>query len=305
MSSNKANSDDLKLITGIGPDACKWLAETFEVRTFATLAALPVDDLIDQIRADNKTSWLRWAKNWPADAAERAARIEAQDEARQTASARGKQNQDGWELLAWYVIEFQSRQKPGKPVEQRTTVSYQGPDQEEPPVPVEKVHLCDWIFEHLDSILPGHLRGSMRGGARAMSDASGPEPVSLKHLYLFQPAAARTPICSFGGEQPMVNPITADLPFDLELILEGSPQPAAANGKPALSVQFLVKDWGRRTPRVLKTVRPEAIGDLQAYSARLREISLARGNYRLEVLVLGHPKPTVLGSMKVPMLNVW
>jgi len=304
MSSSKGSSDNLELITGIGPDARKWLAETFEVRTFAALAALPVDDLVGQIRAENKP-WLRWAKNWPADAAARVAEMEAEAEARRPAAASSRKQKDGWDALAYYVIEFQSRQRPGEPVEKRTTVSYQGPGPETLPVAVGRDDLCEWIFDHLHGILPDQLREGTRGGARAMSDALHPEPVSVRHLYLFQPAGDRAPLCSYGGEEPMIKRVTADQPFDLELILEGSPQPVSGNGKTGLSVQFVIQEWDSRTPSIAKVIRPEAIEDQPGYSARLRDITLARGNYRLELLVLAHPKPTVLGSMKVRVLNVW
>lgn len=304
MSSSKANSDNLELITGIGPDARNWLAETFEVRTFAALAALPVEDLVSQIRAENKP-WLRWAKNWPADAAARVAEIEAEARDRQLSQSSSRKQKDGWDALAYYVIEFQSRHLPGEPVEERTTVSYQGPEPETLPVVVGRDDLCEWIFDHLHGILPDQSRGSIRGGARPMSDALRLESVSVRHLYLFQPVGARAPLCSFEGEQPLINLVTADQPFDLELILEGSPQPASGNGKAGLSVQLVIQEWDRRTPSMDKVIKPEPIEDQPAYSARLRGITLARGNYRLEFLVLAHPKPSVLGSMKVPMLKVW
>lgn len=304
MGSSKANSDNLELITGIGPDARRWLAKTFDVRTFAALAELPVEDLVSQIRAENKP-WLRWAKNWPADAAERAAEMEMKEKARQPTAAPVRKQEDGWDALAYYVIEFQSRQLPGKSVEERTTVSYQGPEPETLPVAVGRDDLCEWIFDHLHGILPDRLRDSTRGGARAMSEAMHPEPVGVRHLYLFQPTGASAPLCSFGGEQPTIRMVTADQPFDLELILEGSPQPVSGNGKPGLSVQFVIKEWDSRAPSIAKIIRPDAIEDRTAYSARLRDVSLARGNYRIEVLVLAHPKPTVLGSIKVRVLNVW
>jgi len=304
MSSSKANSDNLELITGIGPDARKWLAETFEVRTFVALAALPVDDLVSQIRAENKP-WLRWAKNWPADAAAKAAEMEAEAKPRQPATASSTKQQDGWDALAYYVIEFQSRQLPGEPIEERTTVSYQGPGPETIPVVVGRDDLCEWIFDHLHGILPGQFRESIRGEPGAASDAPGPQPVSIRRLHLFQPAGTRAPLCSFGGKQPVINLVTADRPFDLELIMEGSPQPAYGNGRPAPTVQFLVKELSSKTPEILKNVRSEAIEDEPGYTARLRDITLARGNYRLELLVLAHPKPTVLGSMKIRVLNVW
>jgi hypothetical protein len=304
MLSSETTSENLEEIRGIGPDAREWLNETFDVRTFAALADLPVEDLVHRIKAENKP-WLRWAKNWPADAAERAAELEAEARARQPAPASGRPNEDGWDALAYYVIEFQSRQVPEKPVEQRTTVSYQGPGPETPPVPVEQDHLCDWIFEHLDSVLPAQPGAATWANVQAMPQEPHAQAVSVSQLYLFQPTDARVPLCSFAGERPRISTVAADQPFDLEAILEESTPDASANGRPAIRVWFRVRDWDTGEDTELGKAQAKALDDRPAYSARLPGISLARGKYRMQVLALAHPKPDVLGSIDIRMLGVW
>jgi hypothetical protein len=331
MNSSEAVSDNLQVIKGIGPDTRKWLAETFEVRTFAALADLSGEEIVNRIKAENKPSvWTRWAKDWPKEAAIKAAEMEPNAEAQQSIPAVGRQNndtplaaaspepsspklnspveeKDGWDILAWYVIEFQSRQVPEKPVERRTTVSYQGPGQETLPVPVERDRICDWIFEHFDGILPAKPETETQPDAEVKTSPqeAGPSTMSISQLRLFQPAGASSPLFSYSSERPQLRMVTADQPFDLEAILEESEPEASANGPTAFKVQFYVKNWDTNKRTNLGNVELEAIRDQLAFSALLPGISLARGKYRLDVLVLADPKPVVLGSIEIPLLSVW
>lgn len=304
MLSDEARSDNLEEIKGIGPDAREWLADTFNVRTFAALADLPAEDLVNRIKAENKP-WLRWAKNWPADAAEKVAEREAEAEARQPAPASDRQNQDGWDALAYYVIEFQSRQLPGKPVEQRTTVSYQGPGPETLPVPVERDHLCDWILEHSNGVLPAELVAAARTDGATVAKETRRQSVLVSQLDLFQPAGTRAPLCSFGGERPRISMVAADRPFDLEAILEKREPERSANGQPAIKVWFRVREWDTGDVTDLGNAQAKVIEDRQAYAALLQGIRLARGKYRMQVLALAHPEPEELGSLDIRMLSVW
>lgn len=319
MSSSEAVSDNLEVIRGIGPDVREWLAETFGARTFAALAELSGEELIDHIKAENKPSiWIRWAKDWPTEAAIRAAEMEPNAEAQQPVPAASPERsssksnspveeKDGWDILAWYVIEFQSRQGPDKPVEPRTTVSYQGPGQETPPVPVERDRICDWIFEHFDGILPAEPEAERQPAAEVETapEEAGPSTISISQLRLFQPADASSPLFSYSSERPQLRMVAADQPFDLEAILEAREPEASANGPAAFKVQFHVKNWDTNKHTSLGNIEAEAIKGQLASSALLPGISLARGKYRLDVLVLADPKPVVLDSIEIPLLSVW
>lgn len=329
MSSSEAESDDLEVIRGIGPDARKWLAATFDVRTFAALADLSEEELINRIKAENKP-WMRWAKDWPTEAAIKAAEMEAEAEARQPAPASGRRNndsplaapgtessslkpnnpsggKDGWDTLALYFIEFQSRQIPGKPVELQTKVVFEGPGpQAQETLPgIEQDRICQWIFEHAGGILRAMPATETLPGAETTPPEIGPSAISVSQLRLFQPAGSGLPLFSYSSERPKLSMVRADQPFNLEAILEESQPRASANGRITFRVQFHVQNWETKKSTALGNVEPEAIEDHLAYLALLPGISLQRGKYRLQVLALAHPKPVVLGSIEIPMLSVW
>jgi hypothetical protein len=306
MSSSKAVPDDLELIRGIGPSARRWLAETFDVDTFAALADLSEEELINRIRAENKP-WMRWAKDWPTEAAKKAAEMEAEAEARQPAPAPGKRNKEAWDTLALYFVEFQSRQVPGKPAELQTKVVFEGPGpQTQETVPgIDQDRICQWIFEHLDGTLRAMPAAETLPGAETTPQETRPSAVSVSQLRLFQPAGASSPLFSYSSERRQLSMVRADQPFDLEAILEESRPQASANGRIAFNVQFHVKNWDTRKSTTLGTVEPKVIEGQAAYSALLPGIRLPRGKYRLQVLVPARPRPVVLGPIEIPFLSVW
>jgi hypothetical protein len=330
MGSGKTFSEDLELITGIGPDAREWLAENFDVRTFAALADLSVEELVDRIRADNKP-WLRWAKDWPADAAKRVAEMEAEAVAQQPERASGWQNNsalsltapsaevsspkptnsvaeiDGWDTLALYFIEFQSRQVPGEPFELQTKVVFEGPgDQAQKTLSgLDQDRACEWISEHMSVIAKASATGGILLNTKPKSQKAGPQTISVSQLRFFQPAGATGPLFSFSRERPNISMVRSDQPFDLEVILEGSSAQVSENGRAPFSVRFLVKDWDSGSITTLGDVRPQAIEGQPAYSALLSAISLPRGKYQVKVLAFAHPEPALLGSVDIRMLSVW
>ena len=319
MSSNRAVSDNLEAIKGIGPDVREWLAETFDIHTFAALADLSEEELIDQIKADNKPSvWARWAKDWPKEAAIKAAEIEAKKmEVRQpgpassTESSSAKSNspasKDGWETVALYFVEFQSRQLAGELTEMQTKVVFEGPGpQVQETLPdMKQDRICGWIFDHFGRILKARPATETLPGAETMPPETVPLAISVGQLRLFQPAGASSPLFSYSSERSQLRMVTADQPFDLKAILEGSRPRTSANGRIAFKVKFLAKNWDSNDYTILGDAVPEAIEDEVTYSALLQGISLPRGKYRLQALILDQPKPAVLDSIEIPLLNVW
>jgi hypothetical protein len=308
MSSSEAAPDNLERIRGIGPDVRKWLAEAFDVRTFGALADLSGEEITDRIKAENKPSiWLRWARDWPIEAAGKVAEMDTELNSPVREEDREQEEDEDWGVLARYAVEFQSRLVLGETVERRTTVCYEGPGQETPPKPVDEDGIFQWIFEHLDGV----LRAEPGTEARPDDEAEiapreySPSTVSISRLRLFQPTGAGSPLFSYSSEQPQLRSVAADQPFDLEAILEESQPSASAGRRIAFNVQFYVKNWDTREATTLGSVEPKAIEDQLAYSALLPGISLPRGKYRLELLVLARPKPVVLDSIAVPLLSVW
>jgi hypothetical protein len=329
MNSSEPITDSLELID-LSDKAREWLDDTFEVQTCAALAALSEKRLQEKMRAGNKTSWIKHAKDWITMAANKAAELENKATAQQLVPAAGRQNndaplaaaspelsspepnnsgeaEDGWRTLALYAITIQSRQVSEEPVELHTTVSCQGPGEPTPPEPVEIDGISDWINEQLDDILPAMPETETQPDTEVATATQevGISTMSISQLRLFQPAGASSPLFLYSSEQPQLRIVTADQPFDLEAILEESEPETSANGPTAFKVQFYVKNWDTNKHINLGNIEPEAIKDQLPFSALLPGISLARGKYRLEVLVLADPKPVVLGSIEIPFLSVW
>lgn len=330
MSPTEIRTDNLESITGIGPDAREWLAENFDVRTFAALADLSVEELVSRAKAENKP-WVRWAKDWPADAAKKAADLEAEVQPRQPepTSARQKSSAspqiapseessaakpnstlreiDGWDTLALYFIEFQCRQAPGQRAELRTKVVFEGPgDQAQTILPgVDLDRACQWISEHASMIDMARVEMDALPVSETTSTGTSPQSMSVSQLRFFQPAGTTSPLFSYSRERPKIRMVRANRPFDLEVLLEGSASQVTGNDRIPTSVRLLVKDWDSEAFTRLGDVRPRAIEGQLAYSALLSAVRLPRGRYHLRVLAFGHPEPVILGSMEIKMLSVW
>jgi hypothetical protein len=286
-----------------------------------------VEELVSRIRAENKP-WLRWAKDWPAAAAEEAAKLVHQAEEQPDAQASAKRNsalslsvpgagsssvrlnnpgrgKDGWDTLALYFIEFQSRRLPGEPVELQTKVVFEGPGkqvQERLPG-IEPERVCQWILNHFENVVKTQPETAMLLDTEAM--LQGVLDVSVSQLRLFQPAGSGAQLFSYSNERPKLKMVKADQPFDLEAILEPGQPPASANGHSAFCVRFYANQWGSHDRIDLGNAKAQVIEDQATYSARLQNVSLPRGRYQLRVLAVAQPKPVVLGSIDVPLINVW
>ncbi len=319
MSSNKIESDNLELITGIGPEAQKWLSETFDVRTFMALAELSEEELVDRIKSENKpTIWLRWANNWPKEAALKAAekdiKLETEKPSQETdpgiyfsKSKSPTDEKDGWETLALYFVEFQSRSVPGKPYEIQTLVVFEGPGprpQEQDILPgIDRDRICQWIFEHFEGILPTIHATEMLPGT--LSKEVGFYPIKVNKLHLFQPSGAISPLFSYSREQVQLSSVKAGQSFDLEVTLEKYLPETSAIDRGGINVHFFVKNWDTKEVISLGSVEPITIDDHSWYSAFMQDVRLSHGKYQLQVLVLAHPKQVFVDSLKIPFLNVY
>lgn len=330
MDSKEVVSEDLEIITGIGPDVRNWLAETFDVHTFSSLAELSEEDLTDRIKADNKPSiWLRWVKNWPTEAAIKAAEIESETENSKSVRVSNMQKKDlslpkrspelsqkpnrfitdqnGWDTLALYFIEFQSREVPGKPVDIKTKVVFEGPGQQvqETFHGFEQERTFQWIFTHARDILGVIPEKGAKITAEEKDQEIASSPISVSRFNLFQPTGVGLPLLSFSSERPQLSMITANQPLDIEVILEGSRLRKSKNGQTNFKVHFNAKNLDTNEYISLGKAEPEMLSDQLGFSALLPNIILHQGMYRLYVLVLTHPKLELLDSIEIPFLNVY
>ena len=331
MSSQIAVSDNLEVIKGISPSARRWLGDTFNVYTFSALANLSVEDLVNQIKAEKKpTIWLRWAKNWPAEAAIKATEIELEPNDSESVQFSHEQKTEGrkvkpgmksptlepdnleignngWETLALYFIEYQSRKISENSNELQTKVVFEGPGQqlEEVFLGIEQQRAFQWIIEHAEGIFQFIPEIEKYPVYRTKEQDIESDFITISRFNLSQLDGVGHPRVSFSSKVPRLIMVTANQPFDIEVVLEGFRQKASKADWINFSVQFNVMNLDTNDYKFLGKIEPKMVKDRLTYSAVLPNISLERGKYRLNVLVLTHPKLELLDSIEIPFLNVY
>ena len=309
MNSTETVSDNLEIITGIGPEARKWLEETFNVRTFADLAELPEEKLLDRIKAEKKP-WMMWAKNWPSDAekfvtSEQTSGVPSKSSQEKPNSS--SQAKDGWETLGLYFIEFQTRHTEKSPAEIQTKVVFEGPgEQVQENLPgFEQDVICKWIFEHYNSLIEQRPKIKTDSDTNKMIENFNMLSISIIQLCFFQPPDTRSPLFKYSGKQSRIRTLLADKPFNIELQVEKAQLKTSLKYPVTLNAEFQVKNWETREVINLGQVEIETSNQQVVHQFRATNILLPRGKYRLQTLVFAHPKPIVLGSIEVPILIVW
>lgn len=309
MNTNETESDNLEIITGIGPEARKWLDETLNVRTFADLAKLPEEKLLDKIKAEKKP-WVMWAKNWPLDAAKFVASEQTSESPSKSFNVKQKnssQTKDRWETLGLYFIEFQTRHTEKSSAEIQTKVVFEGPGkqvQENLPG-FEQDVICKWIFEHYNRLIEQRPKIETNIDTNKVMEIINFPRISIIQLNFFQPPDNSSPLFKYSGKQSRIRTLVAEKLFNIELQIEKVQLDPSLKYPITLITKFQLKNWETREVINLSQVEIDISKEQEVYQFCTTNISLPRGKYRLQTLLLAHPKPIVLGSIEVPILVVW
>lgn len=149
------NSDDLTAISGIGAVREKVLRESLDVRTFQDLAALSVDEIESQFKAEGQSVSRDLIKQWIAAARELAVATVAEP-------SNSPSSESEWESAATFVVEFQEREE-GE--ERRTRVHHMEEDVDAEWPDVGSEQLYRWMLEQLGEPVP-ELPKEVRAEAR-------------------------------------------------------------------------------------------------------------------------------------------
>lgn len=131
---NKASYDDLTVIQGIGEARQNWIRDSFDVRTYADLAALSVDEIAAQLKKDHKLVAAGVIEDWIA-------------QANQLARQAGEQGK--WTVLATFVVVFEDDGAENH----RTMVHHMESDRTEQWTGSEPHKVGDWISAQLGTKL--------------------------------------------------------------------------------------------------------------------------------------------------------
>jgi hypothetical protein len=335
MSSNIETSDDLEVIRGIGPDAREWLGETFDVRTFTALADLSEEELISRIKADNKP-WLRWARDWPAEAGIRAAKMRTEAEAQYLAPAPVAESaipkptylqtektipanrasmpntgENHWQQVAYFNITFLEHHVKDRVVGRKTTINYHEADENAEWDGFETERISQWILEQAGDELSQEIQEvpATEPKPELLKEEKIPAQIaiSVTGLRLYQPADAEISLTSGKNGRPHTGTIQSGLPFAAKAEFEIDEQAATtiANHEIPYRVQFYTQDRSSKEKAHLGDAKTGLLASNKtSYSAMLGGITLPSGTYRLRVVVIAESEEIVPGYLELPILRV-
>ncbi len=315
--------DDLTAIKGIGAAREQWLRESLNVHTFQDLAALSVDEIESELKAEGRAVPRNEIKEWIAEARERAGIdlpsppiMEPAVESGMTANSLAVE--DAWKPLASFVVEFQVRQVAGQVAEERTTVHYMEADRSEEWPGVEGERLYRWMLDQVGDKL--HREPEEEPGVEKLAAVEEvklpaevepvpalPVTVTVAQLRAFQPPKTQRPSAVGKADRPFQGFVRGDVAFGLEASFElaGPTAIQAANEKRTYHVQFYAHNLATGASIHLGSSEPDTLIKNQlSYTALLPEASLPPGRHRLLAVATVQTTPPIMGYLEVPILQV-
>lgn len=335
--------DDLTEIKGIGVARERWLRESLNVHTFQDLAALSVDEIELELKAEGRAVPRNEINEWIAEAQELAATatpstqqsIEPEVvEAETTVNSAFVEGE--WKPFASFVVEFQTLQAAGQTVEQRTKVHYMEGDKSETWPYVERERLCQWMLDQVEEGLPQEIKeerateqppaveiqptadqpvarveepATVEEVEQVEPQVAAAEPATLtvSQLQVFQPPQTGRPTATGETGRPFLGYVRGNQSFALEAPFElaGSAAVEAANKQRAYQVQFYAYELATgATTHLGDTQQGALIEGRLSYTAQLPEASLPPGTYRVRALAVVQATPPIIAFLEVPLLQV-
>lgn len=307
--------DDLTIIKGIGPTRQEWLRTSFHIRTYGDLAALSPDEIEAQLKAAGRIAARRAIEAWIAQAQLLAAPVSpglphaqaaSRPEAATAANVPSERNQ--WDAVASYVVEFQTRlgeTLEKKTQEYRTAVHHMEADVGKAWPGIKTDELCAWM---LDQVRENEVNEPTTEFLVEPKPAvRAPLQVVISHIGVFQRPDIATQIMVSEISRPFQGIINGDEPFALEIAFELTEQGATdvANREIRYSAQFHGHNLATGASIYLGDVKDAVLmAGKGSGVARLSNISLRPGIYRLRIVVVLQSRPPKADYIEVPLLQV-
>lgn len=321
INSSISTGDDLTAIKGIGPARQRWLKESLNVHSYRDLAAVPVEEMESQLKAEGQVvsrgeidSWVAQAQELALAADPPARGVELADtEVGRKAGSPARER--GWQPFASFVVEFQAREPKGRAEERRTTVHHMEADRSEAWPGIEGERLCQWMLGQLtketqretEVEAPIEEPPAVELSIGAQVAETLPVTARITQLCAFQPPQTDTPSAIGEVGRPFQGIIRGDEPFALAacLALAGPAAYEITKKQATYRAQFYACNLptGERTH--LGDTKPETLveGKL-SYTAVLQDVSLPPGMYRLRVAMTLQDVRTAPGYLEVQLLQV-
>ncbi len=304
VTSTLKKPDDLTRIKGIGPVRQKWLRAHLGINSFAELANLQVDELLDRMKEAGQTVSPEEVESWIVQAKELVRKTAESDPAVSDVSQKtAKKLKNGWTPFASFVVEFQSRKENGD-VAFRTSVHHVERDTGEVWPGIAGEQLGQWIETVVDQEIPARQAEA----AQELAIQSGKVPeIALARVRVFQPPdgpqiggleEGRQFLGMVEGGKPFVMEVALRLSGDVPITVLPSPE--------QYEVQLYVRNMVTGLDEDVHAMRiePHQEDDRLVYQVVLPAGGLQSGVYRPSVLIRTLDKRPLYSYIELPLLHV-
>jgi len=320
MDTQPKNHDDLTQITGIGEARQLRLQQSLGVQTFQDLAELPAAEIQADLKAGGLSASRNTIKSWQAEARQHISSTKqttqtlVKPEVHEKRSILAHEGQ--WETAAAFIVEFQDYCRAGKKETQRTKIHHVQSGKEKVWSSTEGQELMHWMLSQPEGkpqpVPTAKTINRATPGAATTSPAKQDQVgvsvnLPVTQVKAYQPLTTSTPIIVDQTCQLFPRGLRGDEPFALEASFEFEDALQLANHKPPVQfeVGFSVDNRSTGANIHLGTTKPKELEKAQAsYAARLDELVLPPGIYRLQVLVTMLTTPRMLSFLEIPLLQV-
>lgn len=300
--------DNLTEITGIGDSIQLRLRDSLQVYSYADLAALPINTIASDLKTD---------KSIPAPLKTRKKIEQWIIEARELAKTQVSHNSktEVWEPIDSFVLEFQRQQHAHGEIDFRVSAQHVEHDANsywDFRVEEEREKLFKWMNTeaNLDQILTESKAKDDKQFEPTQATTAEPVDFSWKNdvkptkISFTQDGETVTTSIIGKEKRPFLAHIPHEQPLDLEVTFVLPFTPTTGNSSLRYSAQCHIHNLSQgKKPSYMPMGTAENLGDEPTISAKLSDVSLEPGIYKLGVLVRGE-RPLGANYYEFPKLNV-
>lgn len=289
MHSGTSYQDDLTVLKGIGPARQQWLRTSFDVQTFADLAALAPEDIEARLKKDGQIARRRSIEEWIGQAKVLAEQAVENDV--QIVSATLPHST--WRPFASFVVEMQARQDEKRAWAMRTAVQHIEADNDATWHGVDTEKLYHWMGTQIEREVD------------CFDQANSPQVVTIREaealvvqqVEVWQPVNALLPQAVVQGKRPLSVILEGQKPFLLKLQLDSS--------------IFFRKCVARLSAYNLRDKKRRFLGSISLASMtqfpltiQFPTVSLQMGQYRLVSQISTLEDNALISEFELPFVQV-
>jgi len=323
--------EDLTKIRGIGSIKQQWLRELLHIYTFRDLSSLSVAEIESRLRAEGHIASKSEIEGWIVQAQTLAAAepfsrqfIESSDTQAEesphlpTQESESSQpviesadtetegtllpltEQSEWKPFASFKVEFQSSKREGQAEEQRIIVHDLKANTFQTWSEMDSNQIQQWMLDRV-------TEESQQTSEVDNAISAPPVTIEITQLQILQPLQTERAMVIEKGDRLFPNAIISQKPFALNVSFSLAGL-IAANLTQREVVYYAQLYARNRVTGVIShlgdTELRKLIKEQLSYKTMLAEITLEPGLYRLQIFVKLQDLPAIIGSFKVPLLQV-